>query len=125
MKSFADYKKDAPNWITMANGEFYPDILQDACELYKPVLVMFGQLLKSQEDDRTGGYINCAHEILEYETLRRRGLKVIYVNDGPGLLLGSMWDDYAKLEAMNPQRLLVITLRMFNERLTAKWLTKK
>ena len=68
---------------------------------------------------------NCAHEILEYETLRRRGLKVIYVNDGPGLLLGSMWDDYAKLEAMNPQRLLVITLRMFNERLTAKWLTKK
>lgn len=148
MKSFADYKKDAPNWITMANGEFYPDILQDACELYKPVLVMFGQLLKSsessvrllkqigfvrydsdrggaQEDDRTGGYVNCAHEILEYETLRRRGLKVIYVNDGPGLLLGSMWDDYAKLEAMNPQRLLVITLRMFNERLTAKWLTKK
>lgn len=229
MKSFADYKKDAPNWITMANGEFYPDILQDACELYKPVLVTFGQLLKSsessvrllqqitdvkqvwmrvqlyrvfrkyvspqtpvemlkkksmipivcekygknfrtidrvqaafdsrpmpdeaicavlweykdgepvaigfvrydsdrggaQEDDRTGGYVNCAHEILEYETLRRRGLKVIYVNDGPGLLLGSMWDDYAKLEAMNPQRLLVITLRMFNERLTAKWLTKK
>ena len=165
MKSFADYKKDAPNWITMANGEFYPDILQDACELYKPVLVLFGQLLKSseffpdypnpnrpcdfvvrgkdgepvaigfvrydsdrggaQEDDRTGGYVNCAHEILEYETLRRRGLKVIYVNDGPGLLLGSMWDDYAKLEAMNPQRLLVITLRMFNERLTAKWLTKK
>ena len=57
--------------------------------------------------------------------MRRRGLKVIYVNDGPGLLLGSMWDDYAKLEAMNPQRLLVITLRMFNERLTAKWLTKK
>ena len=79
----------------------------------------------AQEDDRTGGYVNCAHEILEYETLRRRGLKVIYVNDGPGLLLGSMWDDYAKLEAMNPQRLLVITLRMFNERLTAKWLTKK
>ena len=24
MKSFADYKKDAPNQITMANGEFYP-----------------------------------------------------------------------------------------------------
>ena len=37
MKSFADYKQDAPNWITMANGEFYPDILADACELYKPV----------------------------------------------------------------------------------------
>ena len=288
MKSFADYKQDAPNWITMANGEYYPDILSDACELYKPVLVMFGQLLKSsessvrllqvitevkqawmrvqlcrvfrkyvspqtpvemlkkksmipmvceqygkdfrpinevqaafdsrpmpdeaicavlweykdrgqkgydlterffnlfaaafpkltiegprragsdiqlqsifpdypnpnrpcdfvvrnaesepiavgfvrydsdrggaQEDDRTGGYVNCAKEILEYDTLRHRGLHVIYVNDGPGLLLGSMWDDYGKLEAMNPQRLLVITLRMFSERLTTKWLTKK
>ena len=253
MKSFADYKQDAPNWITMAGGEYYPDILTDACELYKPVLVAFGQLLKTsetsvrllqqiadvrqpwmrvqlcrvfrkyvspqtpvemlkkksiipmvceqygsdfrpvnevqsafssrpmpdeaicavlweykdrgqkgydlterffnmfasafpklaiegpkragsdiqlqtifldypnptrpvdfvvrsaegtpiavgfvrydsdrggaQEDDRTGGYVNCAKEILEYDTLRRRGLKVIYVNDGPGLLLGSM-----------------------------------
>ena len=49
MKSFADYKQDAPNWITMANGEFYPDILADACELYKPVLVLFGQILKSSE----------------------------------------------------------------------------
>lgn len=288
MKSFAEYKQDAPNWITMANGEFYPDILTDACELYKPVLVLFGQLMKAsesserllqeiaevkqpwmriqlcrvfrkyvspqtpvemlkkksmipmvceqygkyfrpidqvqgafagrplpdealcavlweykdrgkkgydlterffemfasafpkltlegpkragsdiqlqtifpdypnpnrpvdfvardasgepiavgfvrydsdrggaQEDDRTGGYVNCAKEILEYDTIRRRGLKVIYVNDGPGLLLGSMWDDYAKLEAMNPNRLLVITLRMFNERLKEKWLLKK
>lgn len=288
MKSFADYKQDAPNWITMANGDYYPDILTDACELYKPVLIYFGQLLRtsessvrllqkitevkqswmrvqlcrvfrkyvspqtpvemlkkksmipmvceqygsdfrpvnevqaafnsrpmpdeaicavlweykdrgqkgydlterffnmfalafpkysiegpkragsdiqlqsifpdypntnrpvdfvirnhdgepvavgfvrydsdrggSQEDDRTGGYVNCAKEILDYDTLRRRGLKVIYVNDGPGLLLGSMWEDYSKLEAMNPHRLLVITLRMFKERLTSRWLAKK
>ena len=47
MKSFADYKPDAANWITMANGDFYPDILSDACELYKPVLVEFGRLVKS------------------------------------------------------------------------------
>lgn len=46
-KSFADYKTDAPNQITMANGAFYPDILVQACELYKPVLVYFGQLLKT------------------------------------------------------------------------------
>lgn len=46
MKSFADYKNDAPNQITMANGAFYPDILVQACELYKPVLVYFGQLLR-------------------------------------------------------------------------------
>ena len=46
---FADYKADARNWITLATGEYYPDILEDACELYKPVLVLFGQLLKSSE----------------------------------------------------------------------------
>jgi hypothetical protein len=48
-KTFADYKSDARNWITLATGEYYPDILKDACELYKPVLVLFGQLLKSSE----------------------------------------------------------------------------
>jgi hypothetical protein len=25
-KSFADYKKEASNWITLAGGEYYPDI---------------------------------------------------------------------------------------------------
>jgi len=48
-KTFADYKADARNWITPATGEYYPDILKDACELYKPVLVLFGQLLRSSE----------------------------------------------------------------------------
>lgn len=287
MKTFADYKKDAPNWITMANGEFYPDILSDACELYKPVLVMFGQLLKrsessvrllkeitdvkqvwirvqlyrvfrkyvsprtpvemlkkksmipmvcekygkdfrsidrvqaafdgrplpdealcavlweykdrgqkgydlterfftmfnsalpdfsiegpvragadiqlqtvfedypnptrpvdfvirdkkkdvlaiglarydgdrggTQEDDRTGGYSNCAKEILQYTKEHHLPTKVIFLNDGPGLLLGSMWNDYSNLEHIDPDKVMVLTLRMFNERLTAKWLTK-
>ena len=288
MKSFADYKQDAPNWITMANGEFYPDILADACELYKPVLVMFGQLLRgsessirllqeitdvkevwmrvqlyrvfrkyvspqtpvemlkkksmipmvceqygknfrtidrvqaafnsrplpdealcailweykdrgqkgydlterffsmfqralpnftiegpvragadiqlqsvfqdypnptrpvdyvikdkkgtvlaiglarydgdrggAQEDDRTGGYSNCAKEILQYTKSHNLPTKVIFVNDGPGLLLGSMWNDYSTIEHIDPDKVMVLTLRMFNERLTAKWLTKK
>jgi hypothetical protein len=47
--NFGDYKKDAHNWITLATGEFYPDILPQACELYKPVLVMFGQFVRSSE----------------------------------------------------------------------------
>lgn len=288
MKSFANYKQDAPNWITMANGEFYPDILSDACELYKPVLVLFGQLLKSsessvrllreiseikqpwmrvqlyrvfrkyvspqtpvemlkkksmipeicelygknfrlinqvqaafsnrplpdealcavlweykdrgqkgydlterffsmfqtampelkiegpvragadiqlknvfedypnptrpvdfvirneneevlaiglarydgdrggsQEDDRTGGYSNCAKEILQYTESRQLPTKIIFVNDGPGLLLGSMWNDYANLEKINPDKIMVLTLRMFGERLTTDWLKNK
>src|SRR5208282_4721918 len=47
--NFGDYKKDAHNWITLATGEFYPDILPQACELYKPVLVLFGQFIQSSE----------------------------------------------------------------------------
>lgn len=37
--TFADYQGDAHNWITLATGQFYPDILVDACLLYTPVLV--------------------------------------------------------------------------------------
>lgn len=288
MKSFADYKDDAPNWITMANGEFYPDILSDACELYKPVLVYFGLLLKTsesstrlllqitdvkekwmrtqlyrvfrkyvspqtpvemltkkknipmvcehyskdfrainlvqkafnnrplpdealcailweykdrgkkgydlterffemfrtafsdfkiegperagadiqlkkvfddypnptrpvdfvirdkknnvlaiglarydgdrggaQEDDRTGGYTNCAKEILKYTKKHNYSTKVIFVNDGPGLLLGSMWKDYSSIESIDRDKIIVLTLRMIKERLTTKWLTGK
>lgn len=288
MTHFSDYKKDAPNWITMSGGEFYPDILSDACELYKPVLLTFEQLLRSsetsavllqnitevkqswmrvqlcrvfrkyvspqtpvemlkkkslipmvckqygdrfrsidrvqaaftsrpmpdealcailweykdrgqkgydlterffklfrsifpcysiegperagldirmqsiyedypnptrpidfiirnkrgdvmaiglarydgdrggaQEDDRTGGYMNCAKEILGYADSHKLPIKVIFVNDGPGLLLGSMWNDYSKLENVNPGKVMVLTLRMVQERLTDKWLKSK
>ena len=48
-KSFADYKSGANTWITLSTGDYYPDILESACELYKPVLIMFGQLLKTSE----------------------------------------------------------------------------
>src|SRR4030042_6926233 len=45
-KSFADYREEGHLWITLSTGEYYPDVLPLACELYKPVLVRFGQLLK-------------------------------------------------------------------------------
>jgi hypothetical protein len=285
-KAFSDFKSDARNWITLATGEYYPDILKDACELYKPVLVLFGQLVRAsesstrlfmqiadqtdgwmrtqlarvfrkyvspeipvemlkqkskaariceefgtgfrrinevqsafarrpmpdealcallweykdrgkkgydltdrlfsmfrealpdlairgperagkdillgdvfqkypkpnrpvdfiihdpkksdvlaiglarydgdrggaQEDDRTGGYRNCADEILSYARKHRLRVKVIFINDGPGLLLGSMWDDYAALEQSHRGSILVATLRMIPERLTRSWL---
>jgi len=286
LKSFGDYKADAASWITLASGEYYPDILPYACELYKPVLVLFGQLLKSsessealfrricevnegwmrvqlarvfrkyvspetpvemlkkktmvdeicknfgrkfrtiahvqrafasrpnpdealcailweykdrgkkgydlteklfsilkrhlpnikiegperagkdillgnvfkaypnpkrpvdfvlyeknnkvplaiglarydsdrgggQEDDRTGGYFNFAKELLAHTRRLRLSTKVVFVNDGPGLLLGSMWDDYAKLEKSGKGSIRVVTLRMIPERLTLDWL---
>ncbi len=289
VKSFGDYRADAHTWITLAGGEYYPDILKDATELYKPVLVIFGQLVKrsessialfeqitdikqqwmriqlgrvfkryvspqtpvemlkrkmdaknicdrfgpafrpiqtvqakfesrpmpdealcallweykdrgkkgydlterfflvirglfpdliikgperagkdipmreifedypnpkrpvdfaiydptgkqvlaiglarydgdrggAQEDDRTGGYRNCADEILTYATARGLQTKVIFVNDGPGLLLGSMWTDYLSLESSWEGRIKVVTLRMIPERITAEWLGLK
>lgn len=284
-KYFENYKKDAANWITLAGGEFYPDILQNACELYEPVLRLFSQLLSSaessvrlledieriripwmriqlcrvfrkyvspqtpvemlkkksmlpliceqygkhfraihkvqnafnsrplpdealcallweykdrgqkgydlterffnmfrskfkeysiegperagsdvqlktifsdypnpnrpvdfvinnpnnevvaiglarydgdrggaQEDDRTGGYSNCVKEILDYTTSKGLKTKIIFINDGPGLLLGSMWDDYSLLEKSHNQKVMVLTLRMIDERLTKDWL---
>ncbi len=282
---FADYQPDATTWITLATGEYYPDILPEACELYKPVLVLFGQLLKrsessialfqniceltetwmriqlarvfrkyvspttpvemlkgkskvkaiceqfgpgfrpiqevqkafdsrpipdealcavlweykdrgkkgydltekffslirsqlpafsivgperagqdvllgtvwpdypkpdrpadfiikhqdqvlavgfarydsdrggAQEDDRTGGYRECANEVLSFA--KRKGhhkLKVIFLNDGPGLLLGSMWSDYVYLERSGKGKIRVVTLRMVPERITTEWL---
>lgn len=46
-KRFADYKAEGHLWITLAGGQYYPDILPEACKLYEPVLVTFSQLLKS------------------------------------------------------------------------------
>jgi len=283
-RSFGDYEKEGHLWITLSTGEYYPDVLPLACELYKPVLVMFGQLLKSshsstdlfmaisetkpqwmriqlcrvfrkyvspetpvemlkkktaagkiceqfgrgfrpiievqkrfearpmpdealcailweykdrgkkgydlterlftivrekypeidiigperagkdvilgelfpdypkpdrpvdfvllkgkipiavglarydsdrggaQEDDRTGQYRDCASEILGYAKLKGLNLKVIFLNDGPGLLLGSMWKDYAYIEKIGKGKVKVVTLRMFPERITMDWL---
>ena len=76
----------------------------------------------SQEDDRIGGYRDCATEILSYAAANGLNLKVIFVNDGPGLLLGSMWQDYVALELLNPSRIRVVTLRMVPDRITEGWL---
>jgi hypothetical protein len=282
-KKFRDYKNEGANWITLATGEFYPDILVDACQLYRPVLEIFGQLLKSsessqrllietteikqpwmriqlarvfrkyvspntpvemlkkkssvqwicdefgkgfrpisevqkafysrpmpdetlcailweykdrgqkgydmtermfellrlqfpeyelegperagrdillgevfpdypkpnrpadftikkdgvilavgfarydsdrggaQEDDRTGGYHNASNELLEYAKGKELRTKIIFVNDGPGLLLGSMWNDYSYLEEVSDD-IKVVTLRMIGDRINKEWL---
>ena len=284
-KDFGDYRPDAANWITLATGEYYPDILPDACELYKPVLVAFGQMVKksessaalfrsicelretwlrvqlarvfrkyvsptlsvemlkiksrvdaiceqfssefrpiqevqrafasrpmpdealcavlweykdrgkkgydlterffgmvrsrfpeieivgperagkdvllgtiwkdypkpdrtadflvkqgseilavgfarydsdrggSQEDDRPGTYRECAQEVLGFAKRKRlKKMKIIFLNDGPGLLLGTMWSDYASLERSGKGFIRVVTLRMVPTRITLDWL---
>lgn len=76
----------------------------------------------SQEDDRPGQYRDCANEILNFAKENNLNLKIIFLNDGPGLLLGTMWNDYADLENYWPGLVKVITLRMIDERLTVDWL---
>ena len=77
----------------------------------------------AQEDDRTGQYREVLQEILDYANEHGMpNLKVIFVNDGPGLLLGSMWADYAHIEEQMPGRVKVATLRMVPDRITAEWL---
>ena len=79
----------------------------------------------AQEDDRTGQYRECAREVLDYAEKMNLNLKVIFLNDGPGLLLGSMWQDYASIEDSWPGLVKVVTLRMFPERITLEWLLSK
>lgn len=76
----------------------------------------------AQEDDRTGGYKNCSDEVLNYVHSHELKTKVIFLNDGPGLLLGSMWEDYSRIEEHYPNEIKVLTLRMIDERLTRSWL---
>lgn len=75
----------------------------------------------SQEDDRTSGNINVAKEIIDYAENNNLKTKVIFVNDGPGLLLGSMWNDYGYIEEYS-ERIMVITLRMIPDRISLQWL---
>ena len=77
----------------------------------------------AQEDDRPGQYREVAQEILDYaDGHGMPHLKLIFVNDGPGLLLGTMWSDYAHIEEQVPGRVKVVTLRMVPSRITAEWL---
>lgn len=79
----------------------------------------------AQEDDRTGQYRDCANEVIQYSKKTGKNLKVIFLNDGPGLLLGSMWRDYAYIENLWPGLVKVVTLRMFPERISIDWLMSK
>jgi hypothetical protein len=77
----------------------------------------------SQEDDRIGGNRDKIVELLTYSREHDRPLKILLVNDGPGLTLGSMWNDYASLEALGSDgEVRVCTLKMLDHRQTADWL---
>lgn len=76
----------------------------------------------AQEDDRIKGNRNNAIELLDYNRNFNKNIKVIFLNDGPGLLLGSMWKDYIELEELSFETIKVLTLKMLDARLTEDWL---
>ncbi|WP_432396467.1 hypothetical protein ACRQ5B_02130 [Pseudarthrobacter sp. L19] len=77
----------------------------------------------AQEDDRIGQYREVADEFFKYaDNNGMEGAKMLFLNDGPGLLLGTMWEDYSRLEEFWKGRAMVATLRMLEERVTKEWL---
>lgn len=76
----------------------------------------------AQEDDRTGGYNNVVKEIQDYSKNKDIKQKILFVNDGPGLLLGSMWSDYSQIEKNGGELTRVVTLKMLDSRVTGDWL---
>ncbi|TGA99013.1 hypothetical protein E4665_06760 [Sporolactobacillus shoreae] len=76
----------------------------------------------AQEDDRTSGNRDKITIISKYALIKHIPLKVLFINDGPGLLLGSMWRDYSDLEDYGHGRAMVCTLKMLPEKLTKDWI---
>ncbi len=75
----------------------------------------------AQEDDRPRGNDRYITQVTNFKNLP---LKILLVNDGPGLLLGSMWEDYIQIEERNPEKVMVCTLKMLDKRFTKEWILK-
>lgn len=76
----------------------------------------------AQGGDRTGGNRDKARDITGYAIERNIPLKVIYLNDGPGLRHNDVWAGSIILEKEGRGRILVSTLKMLDHRLTKQWL---
>ena len=119
--TFADYKPDGRNWITLATGEYFPDILKDACKLYEPVLLLFGQLLRSSESstrllmliaEQTDGWmrVQLARVFRKYvspETPQGSGPWRAVMESDPGLPTHTVYRPL-KLDALGQQKLPIV-----------------
>jgi hypothetical protein len=78
----------------------------------------------AQADDRTGGNRDKITEIRSYARRENLPLKLLFLNDGPGLTIGEMWETYCQLEDHGQDYAMVCTLKMLDERLTKIWMEK-
>lgn len=76
----------------------------------------------SQGLDRINSYSDKVTEILDYAKSHNLPLKLLFINDGPGLLLGRLWDRYSTLEEKGSGKVIVSTLKMLDERVTKEWI---
>lgn len=72
--------------------------------------------------DRINSYSDKVTEILSYAKKNKVSLKILFLNDGPGLLLGLLWQRYSQLEEKGRGRVVVSTLKMLDKRITESWI---
>ena len=91
-----------------------------------PVVVGFARYDSTrggaQADDRTGSNSDKANEILRFSDAEILNLKVLFISDGPGLTHKDIWEESASLEQVGGGRVMVCTLKMLDQRLTAEWI---
>lgn len=73
-----------------------------------------------QESDRTGGNANTVKKVVEYSKRNDLDIKMLLVNDGPGLLAGKMWRMYSQIERY-ADNVKVCTLEMMDDRISEDW----
>lgn len=73
-----------------------------------------------QESDRTGGNANTVKKVVEYSRRNDLDIKMLLVNDGPGLLAGKMWRMYSQIERY-ADNVKVCTLKMMDDRVSEEW----
>lgn len=73
-----------------------------------------------QESDRTGGNANTVKKVVEYSRRNDLDIKMLLVNDGPGLLAGKMWRMYSQIERY-ADNVKVCTLKMLDGRISEDW----
>lgn len=72
--------------------------------------------------DRINSYSDKVYEILNYAKEKGISLKLLFLNDGPGLLLGRLWERYSVLEEKGEGKVIVSTLKMLDARITEEWI---